>query len=330
MSKLSTKRIVVIGGGTGSFTLLSSLKSTFPNLTALVNMADDGGSTGILRDELGVLPPGDVRQCLVALSDSSLELRELFNYRFGEGNLRGHSFGNLFLSAAQKLSGNFAEAVTLASNVLNIKGKVVPTTLENCQLVMRYQRKTIKGEFAIANTLLPKGARPSFCLEPEALINPEARVALRWADLIIIAPGNLYGSLAPALVVKGMKEELVNAKAPIIYICNLVNKNKQTKDFAVHDYVDELERIIDSPVIDRVLYNTAVPPPRVVKAYEADDEELVRVDTNSLKQKHYKAQAAQLTSSKLPAKQQNDSLIHRSLIRHDGAKITKLVAEILS
>ena len=128
------KRIVVIGGGTGSFTVLQGLKHLTPDITALVNMADDGGSTGVLRDELGVLPPGDIRQCLVALSRSE-KIRDVFNYRFESGTLKGHSFGNLFLTALEKLNGNFAEAVKTASEILNVQGRVMPITLDNVRLV---------------------------------------------------------------------------------------------------------------------------------------------------------------------------------------------------
>src|SRR5690606_24945134 len=152
-------KIAVIGGGTGSFTLLSGLKEYTPLLTALVNMADDGGSTGQLRDELGVLPPGDVRQCLVALSDAP-KLRDLFNYRFEDGSLKGHAFGNLFLTALEKMTGNFAEGVELAAEVLNITGNVEPITLSNVTLMMRTKANgETRGEFSIGESNL-NGERP--------------------------------------------------------------------------------------------------------------------------------------------------------------------------
>jgi uncharacterized cofD-like protein len=144
-------KIVVIGGGTGSFTLLSGLKNYASDITAIVNMADDGGSTGQLRDELGVLPPGDVRQCLVALSDSP-RVRELFNYRFEEGSLEGHAFGNLFLTALEKMTGSFAEAVDVADEVLNVSGKVIPVTLDNVHLILKRRNENdVIGEFKIGN-----------------------------------------------------------------------------------------------------------------------------------------------------------------------------------
>ena len=162
-------RVVVIGGGTGSFTLLTGLRQYASQVTALVNMADDGGSTGQLRDELGVLPPGDVRQCLVALSNSP-KVRDLFNYRFDEGSFKGHAFGNLFLTALEKMTGSFAEAVALASQVLNIDGCVVPATLSNVTLCAEGEDgQPIKGEYLISQQALAR--RPKIWLEPVGLRN---------------------------------------------------------------------------------------------------------------------------------------------------------------
>ena len=162
-------KIVVIGGGTGSFTLLSALKNHTKNLTALVNMADDGGSTGVLRDELGVLPPGDVRQCLVALSDAPEEVRELFNFRFPRGTFRGHSFGNLFLSAVEKMNkGDFNAAIHLAGDVLRITGRVLPITLDKCELICQLGKKKIKGQRRIDLTNFPPGTRPNLSFKKPA------------------------------------------------------------------------------------------------------------------------------------------------------------------
>lgn len=182
-------RIVVIGGGTGSFTLLSALKHYIHTITALVNMADDGGSTGQLRDELGVLPPGDIRQCLVALSRSSDIMRDLFNYRFPEGTLAGHSFGNLFLAAVESMTDNFGEAVELASEVLNISGKVVPMTVDKVTLVIEHADKTImRGESVVDEADFGGQTRPSVRLEPHATLSPAAKQAIVEADVIVLAP----------------------------------------------------------------------------------------------------------------------------------------------
>ena len=194
-------KIVVIGGGTGSFTLLSGLKKYTHSITALVNMVDDGGSTGQLRDELGVLPAGDVRQCLVALS-SSPKVRDLFNYRFDEGSMKGHAFGNLFMAALEKMTGSFAEAVELASEVLGVNGRVFPITLDDTTMSIKLKDgTTVNGQHAAESLQIPRGERPWLELKPPAGINPRARQAILDADLVVIAPGLLYGSLAPARLV---------------------------------------------------------------------------------------------------------------------------------
>ena len=235
-------KIVVIGGGTGSFTLLSALKNYTHNLTALVNMVDDGGSTGQLRDELGVLPPGDVRQCLVALS-SSPKVRDLFNYRFNEGSMKGHAFGNLFMAALEKMTGSFAEAVELSGEVLNINGRVYPITLDDTRMSMKLSDGTVAdGQYAAESLVIPRGERPWLELSPPAMINPRARQAILDADLVVIAPGLLYASLAPALLVRGVTRALSETKAKKVYVCNLINKPQQTEGFTVSDYADEIER----------------------------------------------------------------------------------------
>ena len=184
-------KIVVIGGGTGSFTLLSALKQHNVDLTALVNMADNGGSSGLLRDELGVLPPGDVRQCLVALSTAPEELRELFNYRFPEGTFGGHSFGNLFISAVESMTSDFNDAIRIAGDVLRIQGRVLPMTLKDCNLVLEVGNKKIVGEYKIAYSDFDLQEKPKLSLTPKATITTESKQAIIDADLVVIAPGNL-------------------------------------------------------------------------------------------------------------------------------------------
>ncbi len=314
--------IVVIGGGTGSFTLLQALKNHTSQLTALVNMADDGGSTGILRDELGVLPPGDVRQCLVALSESS-ELRDLFDYRFEQGSLAGHSFGNLFLSALEKITNDFSQAVYLAGEMLRIKGAVLPTTTTPTHLVAELTDGTeVSGEFKIAGYDFSLNPQPKLGLRPSASLNPPARGAAMAADLIVIAPGSLYGSLAPALLVRGMGRALKHSKAKVAYVCNLVTKPKQTDGFKVHDYAAELERFVDAPILDFVIYNTARPAKRLLTNYIHEGEYLVGYDVPELAKQRYQAIGLPLIA-KRPVKLREGDMIAqaRSLIRHDGEVI---------
>ncbi len=330
MVQPSHPRIVVIGGGTGSFTLLQELKKYTKNITALVNMADDGGSTGQLRDEFGVLPPGDIRQCLVALSEASEELRTLFNYRYPAGGTwEGHSFGNLFLSTVEMTTNDFGEAVKLASKVLNIRGKVVPMTLTNCKLVMDLDGDRTIGQYKIEET--PFNAKqhpPQLWLEPKAVINPDAKRAISKADLIVIAPGNLYASLMPALLVDGVKEALVTAAAPVAYVCNLINKPHHTAEFAVHDYVSELERFIGQGTIDAVLYNTMMPSRNQLEKYALDGEFPVVVDEQALRNTHYQAIGGRFLAQKGAKRDDNDTFIHRSLIRHDARAVAMRLIDL--
>ena len=317
--------IVVIGGGTGSFTLLSALKEHTQNLTALVNMADNGGSTGLLRDELGVLPPGDIRQCLVALSTAPEELRELFNYRFPEGTFQGHSFGNLFLSAVERMAGNFNDAVRMAGDVLRIQGKVLPITLTNCNLVMQTPTEKIVGEYKIAESSFALDSRPELSLEPEAVINDAAWQAILDAELVVIAPGNLYGSLAPALLVGGVGAALAETPAKVAFVANLVNKPNQTREFAVHDYADEVKRFASADILDFVLYNTDSPEPALLEKYALDQEYPVKIDADKLAAAEYEAIGGPFLSRKEHERDAHDIFIKRSLIRHD----TEAIAEAL-
>lgn len=323
--KMLGAKFVVIGGGTGSFTLLSGLKHYVRDITALVNMADDGGSTGQLRDELGVLPPGDVRQCLVALSDTP-KARDLFNYRFEEGALKGHAFGNLFLTALEKMTGSFAEAVELAGQVLNITGSVEPVTLTNVELCAEGEnREPIKGEFTIGHSRL--AVRPKVWLEPHAVVNPLALTAIADADVVVIAPGNLYGSLAPALVVPGMGDALKKTKATCIYVANLVTKPGPTSGFTVHDFADEIERLAGGQFLDYVIYNTDTPSDELLKKYAAEEEFGVGIADNH--QNDWIPVGAPILAKHVWKGVEGDPLAStRSYIRHDPDAVARQLMRI--
>jgi uncharacterized cofD-like protein len=331
MPEVKGLKVVLIGGGTGSFALLDSLKNYVHHLTALVNMADDGGSTGILRDELGVLPPGDVRQCLVALSRSSQTMRDLFNYRFPKGTFAaGHSFGNLFLTAVEKITDSFPEAISIASEVLNITGDVIPITTDQVTLVLKHSDGTVQRHEAVIDHADFKGqTRPQATLEPHASINPAARQALLDADLIVIAPGSLYSSLAPALIVDGVAEAIAASQARKVYVCNLVTQPGQTDDFKVHDFAAEIERFLGrKDILDFVLYNTAQPNPELLQYYESKGHEFgVAVDREAFKRARYTPIGKPLLSKVLPKQDPNDSLA-RGFIRHDGDKVARQLLRI--
>lgn len=320
-------KIVMIGGGTGSFTLLRELKNYAQDITALVTMADDGGSTGQLRDEYGVLPPGDIRQCLVALSNSTEQMRNLFNYRFGEGSFEGHSFGNLFLTAVEKMTDDFGEAVKLAGKILNITGRVLPITLDNTHLVMLDGKHKVIGEYQIGHTIFKGKNRPDFSLQPHAWINPEAKKAIIEADMVVIAPGNFYGSLVPALIVDGVPGALQETKATVVQVTNLVTKPGQTDGWMVTDYVTEIERFVGRGVIDYVLYNTEKPDKAMLKKYTSEGEYPVGFKATSFKKVPYKAIGKDLVSNEFPEVSKNDKLT-RTLIRHDSDKVARELMRI--
>lgn len=322
--------VVVIGGGTGSFTLLGGLKKYTHHITALVNMVDDGGSTGVLRDELGVLPAGDVRQCLVALS-SSPKVRDLFNYRFDEGSMKGHAFGNLFMAALEKMTGSFADAVETAGEVLGIYGRVHPITLDNTTMSIRLEDGTVvNGQHAAESLVIPKGQRPWLELSPPASINPRARQAILDADLVVIAPGLLYGSLAPALLVGGVTRALAETSAKKVYVCNLVNKPGQTDDFTVIEYADEIERF-SGVKLDYVLYNNHRPSQKLIDRYARDGEMLVEWDEAALAKKHYHASGKRLIAETAWVNHNaaaDPLAAQRSLIRHDADRVARELMRI--
>lgn len=319
-------QITVIGGGTGSFALLSELKNYTNDINALVNMADDGGSTGDLRDELGVLPPGDVRQCLSALCESD-ELRDQFNYRFERGKLKGHSWGNLFLAGIEERSGSFSQAVSVASEILNIKGAVIPSTLDDVHLAMELNGQKIVGESKIGDTYIKKGSQPELSLEPIASLNPEAEQAIESADLIVLAPGDLYRSIVPTLLVDGMGKALRRASAPVAYVSNLVNKPNHTAEFTVGDYADEIERFTGRAVLDYVLYNTDEPSAELLDKYALDGEYPVIVDREQLENASYEAVGGDFLSYSHGQQNPHDKL-KRSFIRHDGVSVTASLVQL--
>ena len=321
-------KITLIGGGTGSFTLLSALKNHTSQLAALVNMVDDGGSTGVLRDELGVLPPGDVRQCLVALARSN-EVRDLFSYRFDSGSMRGHTFGNLFLSALEKMHGDFAASVKVASRVLNIVGTVEPITLTNTALVAKIGQRIIKGQYQIELANFA-GKKPQLWLEPEAKANSRALAAIRQADVVVIAPGSLYYSLAPALIVPGVGEALAETKALVVQVCNLINKPGHTDGYGVLDYATEIERFVGRPIIDCILYNTEKPSRALLKKYAKEGERPVSFKKQDAAAKHYQLVGKNLLSGQIwQVNAKSDPMAaHRTLIRHDSEAVAQAILEI--
>jgi uncharacterized cofD-like protein len=330
---MSRKNIVVIGGGTGTFTVLQALRDSPVNLTAIVSTADDGGSTGILRDELGVLPPGDFRQALVALADDSQVLRKLFTYRFTEGGLKGHSFGNLFISALEKVTGSFDQAILEAGKILSIQGTVLPVTTDHMRLQAETSEgKVVKGEHAIEEYIWSEGpSLQRFWVEPPCTLHPLAREALREADLIVIAPGSLYTSLVPNFLVTGMNQALASSKAPVVTVINLMTEKGQAGDFYVQDFVELIESYIGIGSIDYALYNTKLPNEQLLDRYKRERERKpVRLD-RARRKGTYQVIGANLLAQRIAAETGNEDSLSatRSLIRHDGAKLARALTALL-
>jgi uncharacterized cofD-like protein len=318
------RSIVTIGGGTGQYTLLSGLKKYPVHLTAIVAMADDGGSTGMLRDEFGVLPPGDVRQCLVALSESEQVMRELFNYRYSQSGFKGHSFGNLFLSTLEKLTGSFEEAVRVAGQVLAVRGEVIPVTTSSVSLVAGGP-DGLRGEDAINNAELKD--KTSLRLEPEAYANPKAVMAIEGADLVVLGPGNLYCSIVPNLLAKGVADAIRKSQGKVVYNCNLMNKAGHTDGYSVLDYVDEVERFIGEGRIDYVTFNNRLPDDRqLLEKYGEEGKFLVPVASldEEFVETSFRPLPADLISDRVPTQKEGD-LIKRTLIRHDAEALAALI-----
>lgn len=314
-----TKKIVTIGGGTGSYTVLRGLKEFPFDITAVVSMFDSGGSTGVLRDEFGVLPPGDVRRCLVALSDGERAeiLRQLFNYRFENGNsVGGHSFGNLLLVALTSIYGSDIEGIRKASELLNIKGKVLPVSLDKADLHATLEDGTeIIGETNIDEPKHNGELRiKSLALKPDARIFEEATDAIREADLILIGPGDLYSSILPNLLVTGMKEALAKRKGKTVFIVNLMSKWGETNHFAASDMVREALTYSGLQKFDYVICNTARMDPKLIAAYEKEKKYPIHCDE---KLKEYAETV--LTG---------DFFSEADIARHDSEKIAKVIAEL--
>jgi uncharacterized cofD-like protein len=325
------KNIVTIGGGTGSFMLLAGLKKYPVNISAIVSMADDGGSTGVLRDELGVLPPGDVRQCLVALSDSSDTLRDLMNYRFENGTLKGHSFGNLLLSALEKIKGDFVSGVQEVSKILNVKGEVVPVTKKDTDLYIELEnRKVLNGENEINHNyeIEAQGIKKIY-LNPRAAANPRAIKRIMEADIVVIGPGNHYCSIIPNLIVDGIPEAIRKTKAKVIYNCNLVNKKGHTEKFELDDYVDAINGLIGKDRIDFVTFNTKKPSDKLIRRYESKKELLIKFESAKKKNRKYKIICSDFLSRESIKYSKADAISSvRSFIRHDSAKLARIITMI--
>lgn len=275
-------RIVVVGGGTGLSTLLRGLKTYSANITAVVTVADDGGSSGRLRQMMGGLPPGDIRNCLAALADEEKLLTELFQYRFATGDgLSGHSFGNLFLSAMNEITGDWEQAIMASSQVLAVRGTVLPSTLTDVNLWAELSDgRRIEGESQITKArgrIVNIGCTPD-C--PPAL--PRAVEAIQSADYIVIGPGSLYTSIIPNLLVPDIADAIATAQVPRVYVCNIMTEPGETDDYQVSDHIRAIDRACGRRLFDAVLVQKRSPSPAALARYQREGATRVDLDRDTV------------------------------------------------
>ncbi len=332
---MDKKNIVVIGGGTGTHTVLRGLRHYVDtlNITAIVNMSDSGGSTGRLRDEFGFLPIGDVRNALSALASEGDKyeelLRQLFLYRFQRGSgLEGHNFGNLFLTALTDILGSEVAAIDAASHILQVSGRVIPVTTDNVQLVAQYDDgSVVEGENNIEDAILHKehSRLTSLWLTPKAAINHEAAEAIRSADLIIFGPGDLYTSVLANCVVEGFVEALNDSKAKLVYVCNLMSKRGQTVGMHAAEHIAEIQRHIGRK-LDVALINNATFPEDLIRKYQEEGDHPI---LNNCFDGFCKIEARPLISKEAVVLSTGD-VVKRSLIRHDSDVLAEALIGILN
>lgn len=311
-------KIVVVGGGTGLSTILRGLKTITNNLTAIVTVGDDGGSSGKLRKEMGVLPPGDIRNCIAALADEEDLVTKLFQYRFGEGGLDGHSFGNLFLTALCAITGDMFRAIKESSKVLAIRGKVLPSTLDDMTLIAEMEDgRIIEGESDIPKA---NGKIKRLFSSPE---NPKALEdaikAIEQADLIILGPGSLYTSVIPNLLIREISESICVSKANKVYICNIMTQPGETDDYSVASHVESIIRHAGSKkIMDAVIVNKKLPP-NLAKKYQTANSFPVVLDEENVNQLGVRVIEATLIDDN-----------EHGFVRHSHKKLTKVISNIIN
>ncbi|WP_085875146.1 gluconeogenesis factor YvcK family protein [Peptoniphilus vaginalis] len=310
------KKIAVLGGGTGISTILRGLKDFTTNISAVVSMSDDGGGSGILREELNILPPGDVRRCLIALSNTDKTMRDLLSYRFKSGSLKDQNVGNILIAALTDIFGSFDKALLEMSSVFNVTGKVIPVTLDETHLVAEFESKDkVVGESYIPkmcyrlNTKIKKMSMiPRY---PSA--NEDALEAILSSDIVIIGPGSLYTSIIPNFLVGGINEALRDTNARVIYIANAMTQKGETKNYSLKDHFEAILKHSSYEFIDEVIANDLRATDEIYQYYYNKDESSPIFATEEDK-KYFKEKNVKLTEGEFIE-------IKDGFIRHDGDKI---------
>jgi len=308
--------IVVLGGGTGLSVLLQGLKDYTSNITAIVTVADDGGSSGRLREEFNVLPPGDIRNCLVALADTEPLMRKLFQFRFKEGEyLKGHSFGNLFITAMSKVTGDFEQAIRESSKVLAIRGKVIPSTLSRIKLLAEHQN----GELTEGESKIPEKMNPikKVFLEPRNCeATEEALEAIRAADAVIIGPGSLYTSVIPTLLIRGIYQEVARSKVLKIYVCNVMTQEGETDFYSASDHLKAIIHHTTPEAINTCIVNTGGIPEHLVEKYKSQNAERVVFDKSEIEKMGYKVMGVNIIDTE-------------DVVRHNSHKLARIIMNLI-
>ena len=317
MGHVVEPRVVALGGGTGLSTLLRGLKRHTGSITAIVTVTDDGGSSGRLRAEMGVLPPGDIRNCLVALADAEPLMKELFDYRFnGEGPLAGHNFGNLFIAAMSEIMGDFELAVKESSRVLLVRGEVLPATLDDCTLgALLIDGREILGETKVGGST--SGIERVFLHPARPSPLPEALRAIEEADAIVLGPGSLYTSVMPNLLVDGVADAIAGSGAVKVYVCNVMTEPGETQGYTAQDHLAAIFRHAGPHVVDWIIVNDAPISDGMVRKYLHEGAEPVKWDRKILESMGVHVVEAPVASQ-------------AELVRHDPDTIAAVVTALVA
>ncbi|MDR1774829.1 MAG: YvcK family protein [Clostridioides sp.] len=322
ISKYEMPKVVVIGGGTGQSIFLRGLKTVTENITAVVTVSDDGGGSGVLREDLGMLPPGDIRNCILALADIEPTMNEVMQYRFPDGSLKGQSFGNLFLAALNGIFGNFETAVSKLSEVFAIKGRVLPVSLEDITLIAKLENGlVVKGESVIPRIAKENNTRiEQISIEPKkAKPLEDVIISINQADAIVIGPGSLYTSIIPNILMEEVVEAIKKSKAPKIYISNIMTQPGETDGYNVVDHVNAIEKHAGCKIIDYVFCNKQELPEYIFEKYQKEGAELVMLDDE---------QRSELKEKKIKYIEKNMLEIKNDYVRHNAKYISNIIVQL--
>ncbi|MFH0738785.1 MAG: YvcK family protein [Candidatus Omnitrophota bacterium] len=305
-------RIVAVGGGTGLSALLLGLKEYTSNITAIVTVADDGGSSGRIRQQFDILPPGDIRNCLVALADASTLMRDLFQFRFDDSSeLGGHSFGNLFITVMTRLTGDFDKAIKETSKVLALRGQVIPSTLNNVVLVAEHK----DGSITEGENKIPKAHKPinKVYLKPDQpTATPEAIKAIQEAQIIVLGPGSLYTSIIPNLLIREITEAIAASGAIKVYVCNAMTQPGETDNFSAGEHIKVLIKHSHARIFDYCILNSGEISQSITRRYEQEGSCRVINDTRNIANMGYRTI-------------EDDVIVTEDVVRHDPAKLAKII-----